>query len=78
MRQGGGARLSTLTLSRRLCQDAPDHKLQTLATWLCLDRGTAHRAEGDVRTTLALWRQLQRRSAERTPAPQTLDQWSKL
>ncbi len=72
------ARLSTLTLAKKLLPQQPSYALQNLASALDLDRGAAHRAEGDVRTTLALWRALKGEAEKRPKPPRTIEQWSKL
>lgn len=48
--------LCTLELARQYFPKAPNHKLGTLADYLGLEKGTAHRAAGDVVTTLNLLR----------------------
>lgn len=50
--------LCTLSLSRKLVLDSPNHKLGTLATHLGIPVGEAHRAGGDTETTLNLLRYL--------------------
>ena len=50
--------IDTLKLSRHLWPDAENHKLQTLRYTLGLDAGSAHRAMGDVTTTISLARQI--------------------
>jgi DNA polymerase III epsilon subunit-like protein len=45
--------LCTYLLSVRSLPDAPDHKLPTLGCYCDLPRNLAHRALGDVRTTVA-------------------------
>ena len=46
--------LCTLELARHYFRDVPNHKLQTLAEVLGLERGKAHDAGDDVVTTLSL------------------------
>ncbi|HJV63754.1 MAG TPA: 3'-5' exonuclease [Albitalea sp.] len=62
----------TLLLARRLIDDAPNHKLGTLAEWFDLPRsGRAHRALADAETAahllLRLQRDVERRFADRLP-----------
>jgi DNA polymerase-3 subunit epsilon len=45
----------SLDLARRRLPQAPDHRLETLATWLGLPGGTAHRALADSLKVMALW-----------------------
>jgi exodeoxyribonuclease X len=45
-----------LKLARGVFPDMPNHKLQTIREKLDLDGGTAHRAMGDVETTLSFLR----------------------
>lgn len=47
-------KICTLRLAREIYPDAPDHKLQTLREMLGLEGGTAHRAMGDVVTSINL------------------------
>jgi exodeoxyribonuclease X len=58
------AELCTLRLARRLWPEAENHKLQTLMFELDLDRGTSHRADGDVDTTVDLLRKIVERSGK--------------
>lgn len=51
-------KVCTLRLAREIYKDAPDHKLQTLREMLGLEGGTAHRAMGDVVTTINLLRRM--------------------
>ena len=53
-----GGQLCTLALARRFISDSKNHKLGTLAAHLQLQTGDAHRAAGDVVTTLSLLRHL--------------------
>lgn len=46
--------LCTLDLARQFIRNVTNHKLQTLADELGLERGTAHDAGGDVYTTVSL------------------------
>ena len=62
------AKLNTCKLAKRLLPQAPDHKLQTLAQVLRLRVDQAHRAESDVRTTIALFEHLVK-TAQRLPQP---------
>lgn len=48
----------TLDAARHLVKGVPNHKLQTLADHLDLERGKAHDAEGDVITLCSLFRYL--------------------
>lgn len=50
--------LCTLELARQYIPEAPNHKLGTLAEFLGLPAGTAHRADGDCETTLHLLRHI--------------------
>ncbi len=50
--------IDTLKLSRHLWPDAENHKLQTLRYTFGLDAGSAHRAMGDVITTISLARHI--------------------
>jgi DNA polymerase III epsilon subunit-like protein len=50
--------LCTLRLARRVWPTAENHKLATLMYELGLTRGTSHRADGDVETTLDLLRRI--------------------
>lgn len=50
--------LCTLRLARRYFPDMENHKLQTLMYALRLTRGKAHRASGDVETTVDLLRKI--------------------
>jgi len=50
--------IDTLKLSRILWPDMESHKLQTLRYALGLDAGNAHRAMGDVITTISLARRI--------------------
>lgn len=59
----------TVLLARRLCADAPNCKLGTLARHFDLpDSGRAHRALADASTTAHLWLRLQREVAQRFAA----------
>lgn len=51
--------LCTLRLARKYLRDAEDHKLATLAYQYALDKGSSHRADGDVRTCFSLLRYIQ-------------------
>jgi DNA polymerase III epsilon subunit-like protein len=62
-----GGTLCTLALARRFISGSLNHKLGTLAEFLELERGTAHRAAGDVITTLDLLRDLLERSGRTLP-----------
>ena len=62
----------TLLLSRRLNDDAPNHRLGTLAEWFDLPRaGCAHRAMADAEVTahllMRMQRDVERRFAEHLP-----------
>jgi DNA polymerase-3 subunit epsilon len=62
----------TLLLSRRLNEDAPNHRLGTLAEWFDLPRGgRAHRAMADAEVTahllMRMQRDVERRFAEHLP-----------
>lgn len=59
--------LCTLELARAFLPEAPNHKLVTLAEHYRLERGTAHRAAGDVRTGVALLRLIAERSKMTLP-----------
>lgn len=48
----------TLAGARAVYRTAPNHKLQTLADFLGLERGAAHNALGDCHTTLHLLRRI--------------------
>ena len=50
--------IDTLKLSRIVWPEAESHKLQTLSYTFGLDAGSAHRAMGDVITTISLARRL--------------------
>ncbi len=51
-----GACCCSLLLSRRINQDAPNHKLQTLVSHLAIpESGTFHRALADAEMTAHLW-----------------------
>ena len=50
--------IDTLKLARQLWPDAENHKLQTLRYTFRLDAGSAHRAMGDVVTTISLARHI--------------------
>lgn len=54
--------LCTLNLARQYINDSLNHKLGTLAAHLNIPTGTAHRAAGDVITTLGLLRVLVEKS----------------
>ena len=54
--------LCTLNLARKYITDSMNHKLGTLAKHLDIPTGTAHRAAGDVITTLGLLRVLVEKS----------------
>jgi DNA polymerase-3 subunit epsilon len=59
----------TVKLSRRLIQDSPNHKLETLAEHLNLSRpteGNCHRALYDVLLTVELWKRIESIIIERT------------
>lgn len=53
-----GASLCTLSYARKFVHGSLNHKLGTLAEYLRLDKGVAHRAAGDVVTTRSLLRTL--------------------
>lgn len=59
--------LCTLRLARRVWPDAENHKLSTLMYVLDLVRGTSHRADGDVETTLDLLRKIVDKSGKSLP-----------
>ena len=50
------SQLDVLPMAQSLFPDAPNHKLSTMKEYLQLEGGTAHRAMGDVLTTLVLLR----------------------
>jgi exodeoxyribonuclease X len=50
--------IDTLKLARSLWPEAESHKLQTLRYTFGLDAGSAHRAMGDVITTISLMRRI--------------------
>lgn len=52
------AKSCALRMARQYVPDSPDHKLQTLRAHLGLEGGTAHRAMGDVVTTINLLKYL--------------------
>jgi len=54
----------TYLSARRVITDCPDFKLQTLSAHLNLPRQSAHRALGDVRTTVTLLDIIQERSGK--------------
>ena len=59
----------TMKLSRRLIQDSPDHKLETLTRYLNLPQpadGKYHRALYDVLMTVELWKRIQSIISSRT------------
>ncbi len=47
--------VDTLALARDRLPEAPDHRLDTLARWLGLDRDGTHRALGDSLRVMGLW-----------------------
>jgi exodeoxyribonuclease X len=53
-------KLCTLKLARAIWPDLPDHKLQTLRYQFGLEAGAAHRAMGDVITSVSLIRHINR------------------
>ena len=59
--------LCTLRLARRVFPEVENHKLSTLKFALDLDRGTSHRADGDVMTTLSLLRKIAEKSGMTLP-----------
>jgi DNA polymerase III epsilon subunit family exonuclease len=61
-----GQVLDTRVLAKRLWPGMPNYRLQDLAEALRLERGAAHRAAGDVQTTMALWWRIR---GERPEAP---------
>jgi DNA polymerase-3 subunit epsilon len=65
--------LCTLAAARQYIPEAPNHKLVTLAEFLKLPKGTAHRASGDVYTTLGLLRYIRERSGRTLPDLVKLD-----
>jgi len=60
--------LCTLNLARLLVRGADNHKLQTLADYLNLEKGKAHDAGGDVATTHSLLKYLVKMSGRALPA----------
>lgn len=71
-------RLQTVPIARKLLPDLASHSLTNLVSSLNLPRQKAHRAEGDVRMTLALWERLQVVASKRPRPPITIEDWSKL
>lgn len=54
-----GEFVCSMLLARRLCQDAPNHKLGTLVEYLNLPTdGTYHRALADAEMTAYLWKRM--------------------
>lgn len=70
--------LCTLALARQYLPQAPNHKLGTLADYLGLPKGTAHRAAGDVMTTFALLARLMDISGRTLPDLVKLDEKPKV
>lgn len=60
--------ICTSLLSRNLIPESPNHKLQTLISFLDLDQGTAHRALDDSKACLSLFH----RCIEKMPDGSTL------
>ena len=67
-RTAGGSLACSLLAARRLCPDAPNHRLGTLVDHLSLPTdGTYHRALADAEMTAALWLRLLDNLAARGP-----------
>lgn len=68
-RQHIGSLACSMLAARRLCPDAPNHRLGTLVEYLALPNdGTFHRALADAEMTASLWLQLLDVLGERGPS----------